>query len=277
MYARPTRTLVPLAALLILACNGDPFFPDPNIVVVQARVTGGIAGIDYTVSVDGGSGIVTGVQCVNGCWFQDGEQILRLPEPQLIELLDVVFATGIRSGSRDYGDGGCCDQIGSSLTWTEPGLEHTITGSSTTLPDEVQRAVNAVAGFASGTQPVVVDFGTTPEAWPLDPLNVLQPELDGDLLTVTLEHSGGCETHAYGLVAWNGWLESNPVQVEATLVHEDYDDSCDAALSVEHTFTLQRLRSAYQEVYGFGPDTLLITVTEPGQPASEAVQLEYAF
>lgn len=124
---------------------------------------------------------------------------------------------------------------------------------------------------------MIVDFSTTPNAWPLDALDMREPRIDGDLLRMVMEHGGGCETHAYGLVAWNGWLESNPVQVGATLVHEDFDDPCDALVTAERTFDLTPLKVAYQQVYGLGPDTLMIVLTEPDQEVGEAVQLRYGF
>lgn len=277
MCTRAIATACALVVAALLGCGGDPIFPNPHTVGVEARVTGGLAGIDYTVGIDGQTGNVIGVSCVAHCSFEDGQVLLRLSDEHLTRVLETVFATGIRSGGRDYGDGGCCDQIGSSLTWTEPGISNTITGSTTTLPDEVGRAVDAVVGFASGHHPVTVDFSTTPNEWPLDALDLREHVIEGNLLHAVLEHDGGCETHAYGLVAWNGWLESNPVRVGATLIHQDFNDPCDAVVAVEATFDLTPLKVAYQRVYGFDPDTLLVALTEPDQDAGDAVVLRYVF
>ena len=53
----------------------------------------------------------------------------------------------------------------------------------------------------------------------------------GDILSVTVEYSGGCETHAWG-ACWSGsWLRSLPPKATLNLSHDAMDDACDLWVS----------------------------------------------
>ena len=73
-------------------------------------------------------------------------------------------------------------------------------------------------------------------------------------------------------------MESNPVQVNALLAHDDDDDPCDAVVSQRRTFDLTPFLEAYEEAYG--PVTsprptiiLRLTAPGPGEPRSIEVGL----
>jgi hypothetical protein len=124
---------------------------------------------------------------------------------------------------------------------------------------------------------VRVALGSNPALWPADPMSVDAAFIEEDTLHVRVSHGGGCAEHAYGAVAWNGWMESHPVQVGVLLAHESHDDPCDALLTADLRFDLTALRDAYRESYGPAPATLVLRLdsTAPSGPESRVV--EYSF
>jgi hypothetical protein len=126
---------------------------------------------------------------------------------------------------------------------------------------------------------VHVAFFSEPEEWSGDPLQIDSARVAGDVLHVFATHGGGCEDHAYAAVAWNGWLESNPVQVGVLIAHDDHDDPCDALLFPELRFDLGPLKRAYEESYGgWGSSSVLILrLTDVGGVGGEPTLVEYAF
>ncbi len=84
--------------------------------------------------------------------------------------------------------------------------------------------------------------------------------LSGDSLTLTVQHSGGCKTHEYGL-CWNqSFLESNPVQAQLRVLHQDNGDSCEAIVSNTLTFDLAGLKAAYRAGYQSQTGTVILRI-----------------
>ena len=119
-----------------------------------------------------------------------------------------------------------------------------------------------------------VALGTDPSEWPADALVVDAARIERDTLVLDVTHGGGCADHEYAVVAWNGWLESHPVQVGALIAHDSHDDPCDGLLSPTLRFDLRPLKDAYRDAYGPGEATLIIRLSAPGGPA---LSLAYDF
>ena len=64
--------------------------------------------------------------------------------------------------------------------------------------------------------------------------------IDGDTLQLTVSYSGGCEEHEFKLVAWNYFLESNPVQAHVLLAHNANGDLCRGGSRKSCTSTCHR-------------------------------------
>lgn len=114
---------------------------------------------------------------------------------------------------------------------------------------------------------IQVALGSDPSGWRADPLAVDDVRVEQDTLVLQVTHGGGCADHEYAVVAWNGWLESHPVQVGALIAHDSHDDPCDALLSPTLRFDLEPLKDAYRDAYGPGEATLIIRISAPGAPA----------
>ncbi|MGH7469241.1 MAG: hypothetical protein ACRENP_14895 [Longimicrobiales bacterium] len=122
-----------------------------------------------------------------------------------------------------------------------------------------------------------VDFTTQPGRWHADQLVIDSASIASDVLHVHVHHGGGCARHAYAAVAYNGWLESNPVQVGAFLAHNANRDPCDALLNAHLRFDLVPLRDAYRKSYGPAAAELVIQLAEAFPWNHGPVTLRYRF
>jgi hypothetical protein len=292
----PGASLLVGAAMLAILLPGVLFLPSctpdpvgPSLTALEAvpleeirmRVTGGFAGVDYTVVLDGSTGSLRGEKCRAGCGFQDGD-VLRTLLPGQVTYLSVLFLEAGVPGMRglDFGDQ-CCDQFHVEVDCRWEGEEGSFQGDSETLPAKVKEAVAALHGAVDGTLPFLVDFGTQPHLWPQDPFTVQEAFVVGDLLRVKVSYGGGCKTHELQVVAWGGWMESHPVQVRAFLTHEAFDDPCDAIITEDRYFDLGPLKRAYRKSYGTGdPGTTTLVIrleNHSGDAPQAAGSLEYRF
>lgn len=94
-----------------------------------------------------------------------------------------------------------------------------------------------------------VAFGFTPDAWGTDAYTINAATLQGDTLTINVSYSGGCETHAFTLVAEERFLESFPVQLRVSLAHNANGDTCEALITEALHFDLTPIKEAYQKGY----------------------------
>lgn len=84
--------------------------------------------------------------------------------------------------------------------------------------------------------------------------------VDGHGLTVEVSYAGGCRRHIFTLVISETFLESDPVQLPAELVHEANGDTCEAWLTNTRVFDLELVRARYRQFYGPGPGTVVLGV-----------------
>ncbi len=248
---------------------------------IRIRVTGGFAGVDYTILVDGDRRVVIGEECLNGCDFGAGQTLHGLSRDQVAYLSGLFLDSGVHAlNGTDFGVE-CCDQFHYEVTYEDEAGTSTVQGSSELLPPSLLQAVVAVSGFASGVYPIVVDQGTDPSAWAHDLVLVEAPSVEGDYLTLRVSYSGGCVAHHLDLVAFGGWMESSPVQIQAFLSHDANGDQCEAWITRDITFDLKPLKQAYQESYGVGEpggSTVVILVHhQPSFSSQFQYHLEYVF
>ncbi len=269
------------SSLLIIgpACGSDSVAPlQADDIYIEVRVTGGFAAADYSFAVDGSAGAVRGISCVRMCDFESGEVIVHLSPQQLLELSARLEEAGIfQLDGTDFGDQ-CCDQFFYTIRYRDGDREATVSGSSGALPEALRGAVATLHQLLQGILPIIVDFETRPDEWPRDLLTLKRHTLARPTLTLDVEYSGGCEDHEFDLVAWGGWLESFPIQVNVLLAHESHGDACDALITQGLRFDLSPLERAYVATYGTaaqGATTIVLRLAVPGAPEPQLI--EYTF
>ena len=121
---------------------------------------------------------------------------------------------------------------------------------------------------ADGAQNIgTVVFGFTPEAHGTDAYTINAATLQADTLTLNVSYSGGCETHAFTLVAEERFLESFPVQLRVSLAHNANGDTCQESITEDYHFDLTLLKEVYQT--GYQTDTGTIVLRLKDAPPSD--------
>lgn len=259
---------------LVVAC-GDPVGPDPETVTITLEVTGGFADVDFVIEVDGSEGVARGVRCEAGCAFEDGDILMGLSAFQIADLAVSLENAGMfRYEGRDFGVQ-CCDQFEYRLTYQRALRDGDLTGSSGSVPESIARVIARLHALAQRRLPAIVDFATSPAAWPADPVAIDSLSIDGSELVAHVRYSGGCQHHSIDLVIWGGFLESEPVQAAALLAHDGRNDMCDALVSDTRRFDLSPLRFEWLLAYGVGPGAIVLNVS--GHGSSGTVAAEYRF
>lgn len=91
-------------------------------------------------------------------------------------------------------------------------------------------------------------------------INDPEPKVELDTLLLNVAYSGGCAEHEFGLCWDNGFLESDPVQVNIVIPHNGNDDRCDAYPSEVLSFDLSDLKAAWQDAYKQEHGTIAINL-----------------
>jgi len=140
---------LPLLALLPFGCSSGPLDPTSGgIPQIRLQVTGGLAGADYTISLDGFSGVVRGESCINSCQFEAGD-LLRILDPEQVDNVQGLFlSAGIHAlNGTDFGNE-CCDQIHFDLAYRDDQGLGTVRGTSTEIPEALREALVTLMTFS---------------------------------------------------------------------------------------------------------------------------------
>ena len=73
--------------------------------------------------------------------------------------------------------------------------------------------------------------------------------ITGDTLTVSVSYGGGCETHEFVLLAEPAFMESFPVQLGVSIVHNANLDFCERWVEEAYHFDLTPIKKKYQAEY----------------------------
>ena len=78
----------------------------------------------------------------------------------------------------------------------------------------------------------------------------MSAQVTGDILTITIQHSGGCMEHIMEVYVLDAFLESYPPQADCYIYHDDPGDPCDAIVPTTDGFDLLPLADLYISSYG---------------------------
>ena len=132
-------------------------------------------------------------------------------------------------------------------------------------------------GPADSVGNVHVAFGSEPGDWAADPLQIDSARVEESMLNVYVSHGGGCGVHEYAAIAWNGWLESYPVQVGTLIAHRANGDQCRALLYRRLRFDLTPLRQAYVGGNHPASATIIIRLHTNSRDPGDSILVTYSF
>ncbi|KAA3616502.1 MAG: hypothetical protein DWQ05_12290 [Calditrichaeota bacterium] len=96
-----------------------------------------------------------------------------------------------------------------------------------------------------------------------DEYKIVESEIIGNKLHLTVEYSGGCARHYFDLyMAPNSFLESWPVQAVIFLQHNGSGDACKALKRKSLVFDLSPIAELYQSYYNGQLDPILLNLSD---------------
>jgi hypothetical protein len=104
-----------------------------------------------------------------------------------------------------------------------------------------------VSGCTDSFQDVIIDDSYYQDA-PKDPVTINKVQLFKNIIYFNISYSGGCSNHEFQLIT-SSFMESDPVQVDVLLSHEDNDDPCDMWITENLGFDLLPLKKSWQYLY----------------------------
>ena len=126
--------------------------------------------------------------------------------------------------------------------------------------DEMDEAGDAIGKIGDTV------IAVAPEAWGTDAyvINAATIEVSdtADTLNINVSYTGGCETHAFTLVAEPMFLESFPVQLRVSIAHNANGDTCQALITEDHQFDLTPIKTVYQKGYQTEQGTIVLRLKD---------------
>ena len=219
-------------------------------VVLEVRITGGVAGVEHELRVAGSNRVVEGDAAP-----------LTLGPLQWASLIDEVERAGLpHLGAQDFG-AGCCDFFHYEIGYHDESGRAEVRGDATTLLPPIAAVAARLHALVDGTVLALVEGGALPSPGPFRSLGVEHVEQSGHLVVVTLRTPGECAPHAVDLVFDGEWQESSPIRTSAHLVPTDRGHSCRAVAEEVRRFDLRDVFAVYRSRYPTDPPGTPIAVT----------------
>lgn len=145
--------LIAAACIVSAGCSSTTEPPAGEDIHIILSVSGGIAGVDWQVTLDGLAGRLIGDRCRANldCDWEDGEVLAVITSSDVRELGEEFARKGFFEGEASFGTQ-CCDQFDYRLTWMENDFDRTVTGSDGLLPQNIRDLIDEVRGFVEETR-----------------------------------------------------------------------------------------------------------------------------
>jgi hypothetical protein len=146
-------------------------------------------------------------------------------------------------------------------------------------PEDYVATIRVTRIDPSECYPLVIITDRPPDSLLLDPFWLEDLSIDGDVLTISLTYSGGCNDHDYQLyMSPAAFMESYPVQANLYLWHNGYDDACDAIIGEDVRFDITPIAMLYGSHYpGSGGIVILNVLGYIGGDSTEFQSIIYEF
>ena len=104
-----------------------------------------------------------------------------------------------------------------------------------------------LSGCTNSFSEIIIDDSYYQDT-PKDPFTINKVRLFKNILYFDISYGGGCMEHDFQLIA-SSFMESEPVQINVLLSHEDNDDPCDMWITENLGFDLSSLKKSWQYQY----------------------------
>jgi hypothetical protein len=111
--------------------------------------------------------------------------------------------------------------------------------------------------------------------WGEDDYVLNDAAVNGDILTLNVSYSGGCEEHVITLVISELFVETEPVQLAALLAHDGNGDSCERWVTETYAFDLGVIKTLYQEAYQQNTGRVVLLLGGIGIPEERRIDYEF--
>ena len=129
-------------------------------------------------------------------------------------------------------------------------------------PDDTKLFGNVVIADPGGNQA---------DQWGNDAYQLNGATIADDTLTIAVAYGGGCKTHQFTLIASDTFLESDPVQLGISIVHNANLDFCERWVEEAYHFDLTPIKTMYQEAYQQDAGTVVLTLENLPADADDLV------
>lgn len=163
----------------------------------------------------------------------------------VVSVFIVLFCFGLAACGSGEGGSECFDEPDvSAASGDVPGLYEPVA------------AEVAVCGLSDGCD--ISDISYISEMCGGDSYVLNDAWANGDILTLDVSYSGGCEPHEFTLVVSDSFVNAEPVELHAVLAHDANNDSCEAFLTEKYIFDLNVIKTLYQDRYRQNAGTVVL-------------------
>ena len=148
-----------------------------------------------------------------------------------------------------------CDEVPNEIldgTEPNPDLDDSVSVSPGDIPPDDTKLFGNV---------VIVGPGVNePDQWHNDAYQLDDATIAGDTLTISVSYGGGCEVHEFTLIASEAFMESDPVQLGISIVHNANLDFCERWVEEVYHFDLTPIKAMYREAYQQEAGTVVLNL-----------------
>ena len=135
---------------------------------------------------------------------------------------------------------------------TNPDLDDSVSVSPGDIPPDDTKLFGDV---------VIAEPGVNePDQWVNDAYQLDKATIAGDTLTISVSYGGGCKDHQFTLIASEAFMESDPVQLGVSIVHNANLDFCERWVEETYHFDLTPIKTMYQEAYKQDAGTIVLNL-----------------
>ena len=148
-----------------------------------------------------------------------------------------------------------CDEVPDEIL-DGANMDADLDNSVSISPDDIPADDTKLVGNV-----VIADPGVNePDQWVNDEYQLDGATIAGDTLTISVAYGGGCKDHQFTLIASDAFMESDPVQLSVSIVHNANLDFCERWVEETYHFDLTPIKTIYQEAYKQDAGTIVLNL-----------------